>query len=435
MSLYFDYNATTPLDQSVLNVINNALENAWGNPSSSSSAGQLAKAVIQDAREKVAEMINANSSDDIIFTSGGTESNNLVFHTVLHDYSLSDASVLPHVIISAIEHPATIFPLEHLAAANRCTLTLLPILTTGDVDPEEVRRQLRPETVLVSVMLANNETGVVNDLKRIVEVVKEWQNEKVDGENISKEARKRRIFVHTDAAQAIGKIEVDVQELGVDYLTVVGHKFYGPRIGALYVCHPGTDTPVHPMFFGGGQERGFRPGTENTGMIAGLGEASRLVTTRLPVLTAHYSRLISYFESQIRSLAPSGFGAVIHGEGAPRISNTCNVSVVCLADDRGTIEDGSGTTEGAVSATTLVNRLLAKGVTVGKGAACHTGVDGPSATLLAMQISPAVARSAIRFSVGRETTVEDVERVATMIWDTVFEILNDAGAGAGAEIE
>ncbi|RUS33380.1 hypothetical protein BC938DRAFT_471964, partial [Jimgerdemannia flammicorona] len=151
-------------------------------------------------------------------------------------------------------------------------------------------------------------------------------------------------------------------------------------------------------------------------MIAGLGEASHLVVARLHTISVHYRNLIAHFETQIRVRAPLGFGAVIHGEGANRIPNTCNFSVVRVGAD----------TEGATTAMALVKRLLEKGVTVGKGAACHTGVDGPSATLLAMQVPPVIARSAIRFSVGRETKVEDVDRVVALIWETVLEVLGDA---------
>lgn len=201
--MYLDYNATTPLEKSVLEAISSALKHAWGNPSSKSPSGQEARRVIEESRQRVSAMLNATTADDIIFTSGGTESNNLVYNTVVREFQSRnpDSSSLPHVIISNVEHPATILPLEHLSQDLRqCELTLIPVTPDGHVDPCEIEQQLKDNTILISVMLANNETGVINSLSEIVKVVRAFERKS-----------RRRIYVHTDAAQAIGKIKVDVQ--------------------------------------------------------------------------------------------------------------------------------------------------------------------------------------------------------------------------------
>nr|XP_057928804.1 selenocysteine lyase isoform X2 [Doryrhamphus excisus] len=259
--IYMDYNATTPLEPEVVQAISEALQDAWGNPSSSYQAGIKAKAIISQSRENVARMVGGKA-EDIIFTSGGTEANNMVLHTALEHFRRHSNGKLPHIITSNVEHDSIKLVAEHLQRDGKVDVTFVPVSTvTGQVEVSDVLAAVRPGTCLVTIMLANNETGVIMPVREVCQRVK----------SLNKQSQRLRILLHTDAAQALGKIQVDVRDLGVDYLTIVGHKFYAPRIGALFVNGPGVTTPLYPMLFGGGQERNFRPGTENTPMIAGLG--------------------------------------------------------------------------------------------------------------------------------------------------------------------
>ncbi|XP_039203022.1 selenocysteine lyase isoform X2 [Crotalus tigris] len=335
--IYMDYNATTPLAPEVIETVKEAMYEAWGNPSSSYEAGQRAKKIINEARESLAKMVGGRFQD-IIFTSGGTEANNLVIHTAVKDFMKSSKQsivatrenheektlgTLPHIIISCIEHDSVRLPVEHLVKEQKAEATFVQVSkVTGRVEVDDVVAAIHPTTCLVSVMLANNETGVVmpiSELSQRIEVI----NHKRKASGLP------WILVHTDAAQMIGKGQVDVQDLGADYLTIVGHKFYAPRIGALYVRGLGMNTPLHPMLFGGGQEWSFRPGTENTPMIAGLGKAAELVNENSELYEAHMRKIRDYLEKRLEII----FGRQnIHFncrlEGSKRLCNTCNFSIL-----------------------------------------------------------------------------------------------------------
>ncbi|TVK90606.1 Kinesin-like protein KIF1B [Bagarius yarrelli] len=273
--IYMDNNATTPVDPEVVSVVTEALNEAWGNPSSMYLPGLKAKDMINQSRESVARMIGGKATD-IIFTSGGTEANNMVFHSVIEHFwkssmsaecvhvdknHLNSTGILPHIITSNVEHDSVKLVVEHLVKMGKADVTFIPVSKlTGRVEVEDVMAALRPSTCLVSVMLANNETGVIMPIREICQKVK----------TAKRSSSSPRILLHTDAAQAIGKIHVDAQELGVDFLTIVGHKFYAPRIGALFVKGPGTMTPLYPLLFGGGQERNFRPGPSHILLNCGI---------------------------------------------------------------------------------------------------------------------------------------------------------------------
>ncbi|XP_062988440.1 selenocysteine lyase isoform X2 [Elgaria multicarinata webbii] len=307
--IYLDYNATTPLAPEVIQTVTEAMHEAWGNPSSSYTAGQRAKEIINEARESLARMVGGQLQD-IIFTSGGTEANNLVIHTAVRDFRESHKQrssgagedrkktlgTCPHLITSCIEHDSVRLPVEYLVEEREAEATFVPVSkVTGRVEVDDVIAAIRPTTCLVSIMLANNETGVIMPISELSQQI-QAVNQKRMASGLP------RILVHTDAAQMIGKGRVDVQDLGVDYLTVVGHKFYAPRIGALYVRGPGTTTPLHPMLFGGGQERNFRPGTENTPMIAGLGKAAELVNKHCEVYESHMRKVRDYLEERLEAI-------------------------------------------------------------------------------------------------------------------------------------
>ncbi|XP_034337305.2 selenocysteine lyase isoform X2 [Magallana gigas] len=385
-SIYLDNNATTPLESDVLNAITSALSKAWGNPSSSHTQGIEAKAIIEESRQHVAAMLGAKAS-------GGTEGNNMILHTAVkyfhsgQDWShngFPDKEHLPHFITSNLEHDAVKLVLEHFAEEGIASVTFVPASPkTGHVMVDDVIAAIRPSTCMISIMLANNETGIIQPVKGMFERVKQI--------NTSRKTIPK-ILLHTDAAQAIGKIPVSVQDLGADYLTIVGHKFYGPRIGAIYVKDLGSskEVPLYPMFYGGGQERNYRPGTENTAMIAGLGQASKLVTENIDKYNRHMEKVRDYLEERLKA----EFGEEICFNGrigkSCRIPNTCNMSLLSV--------DCSGSE--VLSHCTHVQASV--------GAACHAQ-NRPSPILLALDIEEDVARRAIRLSVGRETTQEDID--------------------------
>ncbi|XP_070125720.1 selenocysteine lyase isoform X4 [Equus przewalskii] len=331
--VYMDYNATTPLEPEVIQAVTEAMREAWGNPSSAYPAGRKAKDIINAARENLAKMIGGKPQD-IIFTSGGTESNNLVIHSVVKHFheihtSKGDAAeshspaegAMPHFITCTVEHDSIRLPLEHLAK-ERVAVTFVPVSkVNGQAEVDDILAAVRPTTCLVTIMLANNETGVIMPVPEISQRVRALNQRRAT-------AGLPLILLHTDAAQALGKRRVDVEDLGVDFLTIVGHKFYGPRIGALYVRGLSELTPLYPMLFGGGQERNFRPGTENTPMIAGLGKAAELVAENCEAYEAHMRDVRDYLEERL--LAEFGKKRIhLNSQfpGSERLPNTCNFSI------------------------------------------------------------------------------------------------------------
>lgn len=392
--IYLDYNATTPVDSEVQKTISVALKEAWGNPSSSYDPGKHAKSVIEDARRKVAEMIGS-APHEITFTSGGTESNQMVITTAVKHFHIETENVLkdstlrvPHIITSNIEHDSIILPLTKLAEEGKAEVTFVPVSkTTGMISVDDVMDAVRPNTCLITVMLANNETGVIQPVHLLRAKLQGYKNTSLCS-----------VFIHTDAAQALGKIDVDVDTLDVDYLTIVGHKFYGPRIGALYTKHM---KPLFPIFCGGGQEKNCRPGTENTPMIAGLGKAADLVTLNLQKYNAHMTLMCTYLTKVLRKcFKPKSI--IVHFK-ENRLPNTLSVAF-----------DYEITGAGILA--------KAKNVCASTGAACHSGVGGPSAVLVASGVPVNLAAKTIRLSVGRETTKEDINKAVKLLHGAVKKI-------------
>lgn len=246
-----DFNSTTPMDYKVVEAVKEACANLWSNPSSSYATGCDVKKVINESRKQVAKMINCEV-DEIIFTSGGTESNNWVIYSSVVDFGKARSNLspnshcIPHIISTNVEHDSIRLILEKLMTYQKIEVTFVEVSKlTGFVSAEDVINSIRPNTVLISVMLANNETGILQPVAKIAELL------------VAVNKDRSKIYLHTDAAQAIGKLKIDVDDLGVDYLTIVGHKFYAPRIGALYRR---SSVPLQPIFFGGNQESGFRSG-------------------------------------------------------------------------------------------------------------------------------------------------------------------------------
>jgi cysteine desulfurase len=354
--VYLDYNATTPVDPAVRERIETVLAEHFGNPSSDHAYGRRAREVIDVARAQLAALIGARD-DEIVFTGGATEANNMAILGVAR--ALRDRG--RHLVTSAVEHPSVMQVMLHLQSAG-WELSVVPVDRYGRVDPDAVRRAIRPDTVLVSVMHANNEVGTVQPIAEIAAV-----------------AHASGVILHTDAAQSVAKIPVSVESLGADLLTAAGHKFYAPKgVGALYVR---TGVRLEPIVYGAGQERGRRAGTENVAFIGGLGEAARLAQACLP---DEGSALRDLRDLLWRRLSEAVPGLTLNGHPHLRLPNTLNVSFP------------------GVDARVLLDALSAD-VAASVGSACHARGEELSGVLAAMGVPPDEAIGAVRFSVGRPT--------------------------------
>lgn len=362
--IYLDYNATTPVDGVVLDAMLPYFSERFGNPSSSHAFGRAARAAIDRARQEVAALINAEP-DEIVFTSGATEANNLaVFGSTLMRGG-------GHVITTAIEHPAIAEPCARLEAAG-FRVTRLPVGRDCRIDPGELASAITKETVLVTVMHSNNETGALQPVAEIGRIL-----------------NGRGIAFHTDAAQSPGKADIDVKALGVDFMSLAGHKFYASKgIGALYIRR---GTRIRPLMFGAGHERGIRPGTENVPLIVGLGAASRQAAGG--AYAGRMKELSDALYYRLKAIFPD---ARINGSADMRLPNTLNV---CLP---------------GVSVNALLDRLSDR-LAASAGAACHGAGGAPSGVLKAMGLSDADALSSIRLSVGKNTTIDEIDESARLI--------------------
>lgn len=365
--VYFDYNATTPLAPEVAAAMRPFMEETYGNPSSLHWAGQRARTAIEQARSQVSTLLHCDPTE-IVFTSGGTEANNSALAGV---FFRPRKESRPHLIISSVEHPSirnVASFLERLGAE----VTRVPVDQFGQVDPEAVRRALQHNTVLVSMMHANNEVGTIQPIREIAAI-----------------AREHGALMHTDAAQTVGKIPVNVQELGVDLLTIAGHKMYAPQgVGALFVR---KGVALEPYLHGAGHEGGRRAGTENVLEIVALGAACDLVGSKIDVAA------IRELRDHLWRLLSERFGnrVVLNGHQDERLPNTLNVGFVnCYGHE-------------------ILSRLT--DIAASTGSACHEGVHQLSPVLRAMGVPEAIGLGAIRFSLGRNSTRDEVERVVEQL--------------------
>lgn len=360
--VYLDYNASTPIDTRVFDEMLPYLKEKYGNPSSSHVFGIANRAGIEQARERMAILLGCEAAE-IIFTSGATESNNMVIKGVAKASGKGK-----HFITSRIEHPAVLEPCRHLERFGY-RVTYLPVDRSGMVDPADLARAITSDTVLVSIMHSNNEVGSIQDIRELARI-----------------ASSRGVPFHTDAAQSVGKVRVQVGELGVDFLTAAGHKFYAPKgIGALYI-KKGRDLP--PLLHGAGHERGLRPGTENAASIVGLGSAAMVA---LPIIEPEGNRQMKLGRKLFDGLRTAGINVHLNGHPEKKLPNTWNISFP------------------GFDAISVMEAL--SDVAVSPGAACHGDLVEPSHVLAAMGTDPAIARGAIRFSLGRETTEVEIDMV------------------------
>lgn len=358
--IYLDHNATTPILPEVVDAMLPYLRQHFGNPSSDHIYGRRAHDAVARARTQVASLLGCDD-DAVIFTSGGTEANNLAIRGVVEA-----RSERRHVVTTLIEHPATERPCAWLER-HGVRVTRIGVKVDGRARIEEARAAIDVDTALVTVMHSNNETGVLQPVAEIVEI-----------------ARVHGAIVHTDAAQSIGKVPIDVRSLGVDLLSIAGHKLYAPKgVGALYLKH---GTPLAPFVLGAGHERGLRPGTENVAFIVGLGLACEIAARDLELVAARIRRLRDEFWGRLVAGVP---GIQLNGHPTLRLPNTLSVRFPSVSG----------------------NAVLARatGVAASTGSACHAGHEQASAVILAMGVSADGALGTIRLTLGRATTATDIE--------------------------
>jgi cysteine desulfurase len=361
--IYLDHNATTPLDPRVLDAMEPYLKQYFGNPSSLYRPGREAKTAVENARGRIAECLGCNPKE-IVFTSGGTEADNLAVRGIARSRKSSGN----HIVTSAIEHHAVLHTCKALEA-DGYRVTYLSASDNGQVDPDEVAQSLTPETILVSIMLANNETGVINPIEAVARI-----------------AAERGVLSHTDAVQALGKIPIQIQALGVDLIAFAGHKIYGPKgTGFLYVKR---GTPLAPVITGGSHEYGLRAGTENVAGIAGLAEAVVLACTTLEAQAGRLEALRARLETR---LCEQIAGVRVNGGLSARVPNTSNLSFH------------------GVDGESIVIALDMEEICISTGSACSTGDPEPSHVLTAMGLSAREAQGSIRISLGKDTSEADID--------------------------
>jgi cysteine desulfurase len=374
--LYFDYNATTPIAPAVQQAMLPFLAEQYGNPSSSHGLGRAAHEAVEDSREYLSALLGCDP-DEIVFTSGGTEANNLALKGLAFRHGLASGG---HLVISAIEHPSVVEPARFLEQLG-FDVTIVPVTGQGVVKPAAVKGAIRGDTLLVSIMLANNEIGTLQPVKQIADI-----------------CHAAGVPLHTDAAQAVGKVRVHVDELEIDLLTIAGHKMYAPKgVGALYIRQ---GTILEPLLHGAGHEAGQRAGTENVAGIAALGAAAAMANKSLDASAERLESLRDQLLSALR--AGVGDSLVVHGERAERLPNTLSVSFPGV----------------------LAHELLARTpeLAASTGSACHSETESMSPTLAAMGIAPEIARGTIRLSLGWYTTEEDTDRAASLLlnaWESL----------------
>jgi len=370
---YLDNNATTPVLPAVLEAMLPFYREQFGNASSIHHHGQQTRAAVESAREKVAKLLGCRPAE-IVFTSGGTESDNLALFGITRGGD--------HVVTSTIEHHAVLNPCKRLQSLG-CEVTFLPVDGSGRIDLDDLRRALRPNTRLITIMMANNETGVLQPV-----------------EEIGRIAAEADVYFHTDAVQTAGKVPLDVNAIGCDLLSISGHKLHAPQgIGALYVR---KGTLLQPLLYGGSHERSRRAGTENVAGIVGLGCAAQLA--REGFSNGEVERIRGLRDRLESTILAQTESAGVNSGSAPRVPNTSSIYFDFIEGEA------------------LVIALDLKGVAVSTGAACSSGAIEPSHVLTAMGLSPDRARASLRFSLGKQTTDEDVDLLLSVLPETVTRL-------------
>ncbi|ACI19232.1 cysteine desulfurase NifS [Dictyoglomus thermophilum] len=374
--VYLDYAATTPIRKEVYEEMKLFLKEKFGNPSSIHNFGREVKKAIEEAREKIAKAIGAES-DEIIFTSGGTESNNMAIKGVA--FALSHKG--RHIITSQIEHHAVLEPCHFLEKIG-FEITYLPVDKEGYVDPDDLKKAIRKDTILISIMHANNEIGTIEPIREISNIAKEHD-----------------IYFHTDAVQTVGHIPVNVNDLGVDLLSLSAHKFYGPKgIGALYIR---KGTRIEPIIHGGSQENNKRAGTENVAGIIGMGKALELAISEMEREQKRLTELRDYFINQVEKRIPEVY---LNGPRVNRLPNNINFSFAQIEGE------------------TLLLHLDLEGIAVSTGSACSSKSLEPSHVLSAIKLPAKLAQGSIRFTIGLYTQKEDLDYTIKVLENTIEKL-------------
>lgn len=376
--IYLDYNATTPIDKEVAEAMLPYLYGNFGNPSSEHALGVNAKNAIEQARQEVADLLHARPIE-IVFTGCASESNNMVLKGVAHTLRGKGN----HIITSMVEHPSILEPCKYLEEIG-LKVSYVPVDEFGLVDPKDIEKLMTDETILVSIMHSNNETGTMQPIKEIAKI-----------------CQRHQVLFHTDASQAMGKVPVNVKELGVDFLTLAGHKLYAPKgIGALYIK---DGIQIESLIHGAGHENGRRAGTENILLEVGLGKACAIAAAAME--SSEVKALTDYFYQNLKE----SFGQIIHLNGHPdlRLPNTLNISFIGFNGHE------------------ILNRLPQ--VAASTGSACHSGMTSVSPVLRAMGVSEDIGRGAVRFSLGRYTTKEEIDQVMDDLKKVIYEKKNSGG--------
>lgn len=371
--VYLDNNATSPLLPEVFDAMRPYFLEKFGNASSIHQQGQQARAAVENAREHLAELLNCRAAE-IVFTSGGTEGDNLALFGLVNPGD--------HVITSAIEHHAVLNACKRVESLG-CDVTYLPVDGQALVDPDDLKRAIRSNTKLISIIFGNNETGVLQEVREIGKIAAEAD-----------------VYFHTDAVQAAGKVPIDVKEIGCDLLTLTAHKMHGPiGAGALFVR---KGTLLQPMMYGGRHERSRRAGTENLPGIVGLGKAAEIA--RKGFSDGSVDRMASLRDHVEKTIVETLDQVSVNSFGAPRVPNTTNIVFDCLEGEA------------------MVIALDLKGLSVSTGAACSSGAIEPSHVLTAMGLSPDRARASIRFSLGKQNTADDIDFALQLIPEVVTRL-------------
>ena len=371
--VYLDNNATSPLLPEVFEAMRPYFMEKFGNASSIHQQGQHARAAVEQAREQVADLLDCRAAE-IVFTSGGTEGDNLALFGLVKPGD--------HVVTSSVEHHAVLNACKRLEEIG-CEVTYLPVDGRAVVDPDDVRRAIRPNSRLISIIFANNETGVLQAVNEIGKI-----------------AADADVYFHTDAVQSAGKVPIDVKEIRCDLLTLTAHKMQGPQgAGALYVR---KGTLLQPLFYGGRHERSRRAGTENLPGIVGLGEAAEIA--RLGFSNGSVEHMTGLRDRLERTIVETMDQVSVNSAGAPRVPNTTNIVFDCLEGEA------------------MVIALDLKGLSVSTGAACSSGAIEPSHVLTAMGLSPDRARASIRFSLGNQNTIDDIDFALQLIPEVVTRL-------------
>jgi len=371
--IYLDNNATTPVLPEVFEAMRPYFSEHFGNASSIHHQGQETRAAVERARDSVATLLNCRPAE-IVFTSGGTEGDNLAIAGLTNPGD--------HIISSTIEHHAVLHACKHLEEIG-CEVTFIPVDGRGLIDPDDVKRALRPNTKLISIMMANNETGVVQPV-----------------EEIGKIAAEAKVYFHTDAVQAAAKIRIDVKKIGCNVLSISGHKMHAPQgVGVLYVR---KGTHLQPLFYGGRHERSRRAGTENVPGIVGLGKAAELAMQSFD--RGDDEKIFPMRDRLEQGILAQVEDATVNGEGAPRVPNTTNIYFDHIEGEA------------------MVISLDLKGLAVSTGAACSSGAIEPSHVLTAMGLRPDRARASIRFSLGKQNTEEEIDIALALVPEAVARL-------------